>query len=223
MADNTEDTKLNENATDEANAENAVANQETDLEQTENTNEELDALLEDEDNDEDDNEEQDNNDEELLDEDSLDNLIGEPQDVNEEEIDNVVEAVSNNGRGIRSNNKKSNYSNNSNDNFSNENSRSSVNTNYRKSISKATEKGVKKSITELIEDVKNQVVAEQQAKDYRNSISSVVGSKTIEQFLYDLIQPKIVEYLDMHLEDMVQGVVESEIKKIVHDTKKQSK
>lgn len=44
MADNTEDTKLNENATDEANAENAVANQETDLEHTENSNEELDAL-----------------------------------------------------------------------------------------------------------------------------------------------------------------------------------
>ena len=50
MADNTEDTKLNENATNEANeanetnAENAVVNQETDLEQTGNSNEEFEAL-----------------------------------------------------------------------------------------------------------------------------------------------------------------------------------
>jgi cell pole-organizing protein PopZ len=80
-------------------------------------------------------------------------------------------------------------------------------------ISKATENGVKKNISMLIENVKQQVLKE---KEERQRIIST-HEKTLEQFVKEMLQPAIVEYLDKNLEGIVNKVVEGEIKRITDD------
>ena len=81
-------------------------------------------------------------------------------------------------------------------------------------IKSSTKNNVKGSITDLIENVKNQMLMDRQ----QTKMSRATG-KTIEQFMADLIQPKIVEYLDQNLDKIVKDVVKQEIQKIVDDVK----
>lgn len=82
-------------------------------------------------------------------------------------------------------------------------------------ISQQTQKGVKTSITDLIENVKNQIM--QNNRPVASRGSRVDGSKTMEQFVADLVQPHIVRYLDGNLERIVNNIVQKEIKKIIDD------
>ena len=79
-------------------------------------------------------------------------------------------------------------------------------------VSSQTKANVKGSITDLIENVKNQILSKRQerANDYRGA-----KGKTIEQFVEELIRPKLVEYLDANLDRLVKEAVEKEIQKIV--------
>ena len=79
-------------------------------------------------------------------------------------------------------------------------------------ISDSTKKGVKKNISNLIEQVKRQVVDEGCGDLVRTS-----GSKTLEQIAVDLIQPVIIEYLNDNLERIVSDIVNNEIKRITDD------
>ena len=79
-------------------------------------------------------------------------------------------------------------------------------------ISDSTKKGVKKNISNLIEQVKRQVVDEGCGDIVRTS-----GSKTLEQIAVDLIQPVIIEYLNDNLERIVSDIVNNEIKRITDD------
>ena len=82
-------------------------------------------------------------------------------------------------------------------------------------ISQQTQKGVKTSITDLIENVKNQIMQNNRSMASRGSRSD--GGKTMEQFVADLVQPHIVRYLDGNLERIVNNIVQKEIKKIIDD------
>ena len=79
-------------------------------------------------------------------------------------------------------------------------------------VSSQTKASVKGSITDLIENVKNQILNKRQER--ANSYRATNG-KTIEQFVEDLIRPKLVEYLDANLDRLVKDAVEKEIQKIV--------
>ena len=77
-------------------------------------------------------------------------------------------------------------------------------------LSNQTKSNVKGSITELIENVKNQMLLNRyQGRKISNE------PRTMEQFVADLVQPKIIEYLDANLDQIVRDVVNNEIKKIV--------
>lgn len=76
-------------------------------------------------------------------------------------------------------------------------------------IEEGTKNGVKRSITELIENVKNQIICERETRTAQTS------SKTLEQVVSDLIQPKIVAFLNDNLERIVEDVVHREINKII--------
>ena len=226
------DNDINDNSNDEVVDTDAdlLSEDNNDVEDDNNFNEE-DLLDADNDNADDEATDENNDNYENDDEDNEDELddATETDDADllsdNEAISNIVEKVSNNGRGFNNSYSKSNHRSHhtsENNNYSNDNyisKSANYQSNHDARISKATENGVKKSITELIENVKNQVLAEQKDRNNRVKSGLVVGSKTIDQFLYDLVRPKIVEYLDAHLEDMVQDIVEKEIKKIVSDVK----
>ena len=76
-------------------------------------------------------------------------------------------------------------------------------------IEEGTKNGVKRSITELIENVKNQIICERETR------TAQASSKTLEQVVGDLIQPKIVAFLNDNLERIVEDVVHREINKII--------
>ena len=76
-------------------------------------------------------------------------------------------------------------------------------------IEKRKKNGVKRSITELIENVKNQIICERETR------TAQASSKTLEQVVGDLIQPKIVAFLNDNLERIVEDVVHREINKII--------
>ena len=76
-------------------------------------------------------------------------------------------------------------------------------------IEEGTKNGVKRSITELIENVKNQIICERETR------TAQASSKTLEQVVGDLIQPKIVAFLNENLERIVEDVVHREINKII--------
>ncbi|MBR1429264.1 MAG: DUF2497 domain-containing protein [Rickettsiales bacterium] len=76
-------------------------------------------------------------------------------------------------------------------------------------IEEGTKNGVKRSITELIENVKNQIICERDSRPAQSS------GKTLEEFTADLIQPKIVAFLNDNLERIVEDVVHREINKII--------
>ena len=85
-------------------------------------------------------------------------------------------------------------------------------------INSKTKNSVKGSIVELIENVKNQMVADKnQLRKNRNSSSK---EQTLEQFITGLIQPKIIDYLDSNLDRIVKEIVNVEIQKIVSDVNK---
>ena len=86
-------------------------------------------------------------------------------------------------------------------------------------VSSQTKASVKGSITDLIENVKNQILNKRQerANSYRGT-----SGKTIEQFVEDLIRPKLVEYLDANLDRLVKDAVEKEIQKIVAEVDTES-
>lgn len=83
------------------------------------------------------------------------------------------------------------------------------------SISNETKKSVKKNISDLIENVKRQVI-----EDKERAINRINGSKTIEQVAVDLMRPVIVDYLDGNLERIVSDIVKDEIKRIIDDIDK---
>ena len=76
-------------------------------------------------------------------------------------------------------------------------------------IEEGTKNGVKRSITELIENVKNQIICERETR------TAQASSKTLEEVVGDLIQPKIVAFLNDNLERIVEDVVHREINKII--------
>ena len=76
-------------------------------------------------------------------------------------------------------------------------------------IEEGTKNGVKRSITELIENVKNQIICERDSRPAQSS------GKTLEEFTADLVQPKIVNFLNENLERIVEDVVQREITKII--------
>lgn len=76
-------------------------------------------------------------------------------------------------------------------------------------IEEGTKNGVKRSITELIENVKNQIICERDSRPAQSS------GKTLEEFAADLVQPKIVNFLNENLERIVEDVVQREITKII--------
>ena len=76
-------------------------------------------------------------------------------------------------------------------------------------IEEGTKNGVKRSITELIENVKNQIICERETR------TAQASSKTLEEVVGDLIQPKIVVFLNDNLERIVEDVVHREINKII--------
>ena len=97
----------------------------------------------------------------------------------------------------------------------NENASQDINNEEHTHISRQTKSGVKSSINELIENVKNQMLND------RNKVSKPTFSegKTLEQFMADIIQPHIVDYLDKNIERIVKDIVQHEIQKIIDDTK----
>ncbi len=76
-------------------------------------------------------------------------------------------------------------------------------------IEEGTKNGVKRSITELIENVKNQIICERETRAAQTS------GKTLEEVVGDLIQPKVVAFLNDNLERIVEDVVHREINKII--------
>ena len=82
-------------------------------------------------------------------------------------------------------------------------------------ISQQTQKGVKTSITDLIENVKNQIMQNNRSVASRGGRAD--GGKTMEQFVADLVHPHIVRYLDGNLERIVNNIVQKEIKKIIDE------
>ena len=80
-------------------------------------------------------------------------------------------------------------------------------------ISKQARNSVKNNIMELMDNVKNQILSNR-----KQNVSDDIGHKTLEQFVYDLIQPAIVSYLDSNIERIVKNAVDKEIRKIVKDT-----
>lgn len=76
-------------------------------------------------------------------------------------------------------------------------------------IEEGTKNGVKRSITELIENVKNQIICERETR------TAQASSKTLEEVVGDLIQPKVVAFLNDNLERIVEDVVHREINKII--------
>ena len=76
-------------------------------------------------------------------------------------------------------------------------------------IEEGTKNGVKRSITELIENVKNQIICERETR------TAQASSKTLEEVVGDLVQPKIVAFLNDNLERIVEDVVHREINKII--------
>lgn len=76
-------------------------------------------------------------------------------------------------------------------------------------VNDSTKKNVRKNISNLIEEVKRQVVDER-----RNNLNMVSGGKTLEQIVIGLIQPVIIDYLNNNLERIVSDIVNEEIKQI---------
>lgn len=89
------------------------------------------------------------------------------------------------------------------------------NSNNDLDISNDTKDKTKSSIDDLISKVTKDIVH----KKSQIQTVSTFGNKTMEQFLFDSIQPilreKIIEYLDMNLPKIVQSAVETEVKRIV--------
>ena len=83
------------------------------------------------------------------------------------------------------------------------------------SISDNTRRSVRKNISNLIEQVKRQVVDERYVGSNRGG-----GSKTLEQIAVDLIQPVVIDYLNNNLERIVSDIVSEEIKRITDDIDK---
>ena len=81
------------------------------------------------------------------------------------------------------------------------------------SVSEKTKNNVRGHITELIEDVKNQMLE----KSYSMTKQAVGGDKTITQLVTEIAQPMIVKYLDDNLERIVKSAINNEIKKIISD------
>ena len=82
-------------------------------------------------------------------------------------------------------------------------------------INDSTKRSVRKNISNLIEQVKRQVVDERE-----DGLSMASGSKTLEQIAIDLIQPVIIDYLNNNLERIVSNIVNEEIKRITDDIDK---
>ena len=97
----------------------------------------------------------------------------------------------------------------------NENTSQATNSEEHTHVSRQTKSGVKSSINELIENVKNQMLND------RNKVSKPTFSegKTLEQFIADIMQPHVVDYLDKNIERIVKDIVQHEIQKIIDDTK----
>lgn len=79
-------------------------------------------------------------------------------------------------------------------------------------VNDGIKKSVRKNISNLIEQVKRQVVDESE-----NILSKSSGSKTLEQIAIDLIQPVVIDYLNNNLERIVENIVNDEIKRITDD------
>ncbi|GEM_PF-7109962 len=94
----------------------------------------------------------------------------------------------------------------------------SISTDGKTAVSNHTKESVKGSITDLIENVKNQILHKRQARD----IGYRTRGKTIEQFVEELIRPKLVEYLDANLDRLVKDAVDKEIQKIVAEVDTES-
>ena len=77
-------------------------------------------------------------------------------------------------------------------------------------VSDKTKSNVKGSITDLIESVKNQVLTSRQISGKNSG-----GSKTLEQFVADILRPQLIGYLDKNLDRIVKEIVRDEIQKIV--------
>ena len=77
-------------------------------------------------------------------------------------------------------------------------------------VSDKTKSNVKGSITDLIESVKNQVLTNRQISGKNSG-----GSKTLEQFVADVLRPQLIGYLDKNLDRIVKEIVRDEIQKIV--------
>ena len=77
-------------------------------------------------------------------------------------------------------------------------------------VSDETKSNVKGSITDLIESVKNQVLTSRQISGKNSG-----GSKTLEQFVADILRPQLIGYLDKNLDRIVKEIVRDEIQKIV--------
>ena len=83
------------------------------------------------------------------------------------------------------------------------------------SISDDTKRSVKRNISNLIEQVRRQVVDERGCGINKND-----GGKTLEQIAIDLIHPVVIDYLNNNLERIVSDVVNEEIKRITDDIDK---
>jgi len=81
------------------------------------------------------------------------------------------------------------------------------------SISEKTKNNVRGHITELIEDVKNQMLVRSSSMTRQ----TIGGDKTITQLVTEIAQPIIVKYLDDNLERIVKDAINNEIKKIIND------
>ncbi len=83
-------------------------------------------------------------------------------------------------------------------------------------ISPQVIQNTKGSIERLMETVKNQIAD-------KNSYSKNVSGKTIEQFFFEIAEPRIVSFLERHLEQIVNNVVEREIRKVIEDKQEKEK